>query len=105
METSQLDDFGAGYSNLNLFARLAPDILKIDSDLIRNIHQRSVAAASVEMLHNLCRNLGITLIAEGIETAEEYHALRNIGIKLMQGYFLARPAFEAFPEFTLPDMN
>ncbi len=50
----------------------------------------------------LAATLGSELVAEGVETVEEYHAIRSCGIRLMQGYLLARPAFEALQSFTLP---
>jgi EAL domain-containing protein (putative c-di-GMP-specific phosphodiesterase class I) len=51
---------------------------------------------------SLSEKLGVQLIAEGVEMAESYHVLRELGVSLMQGYLLARPAYEALPEFTLP---
>ena len=53
----------------------------------------------------LARTLGSQLIAEGIETVDEYNALRRCGIHLMQGYLFAKPAFEALPRFTLPNVR
>jgi EAL domain-containing protein (putative c-di-GMP-specific phosphodiesterase class I) len=53
----------------------------------------------------LARTLGSEIIAEGVETPEEYSALRHCGVRLMQGYLLARPAFEALPAFTLPTFD
>lgn len=97
-----LDDFGAGYSNLNLFADLAADLIKLDMALTRNLHQRPKAMHTVRAIAGLCRDLNITVIAEGIETPEEFQAIRDCGITLMQGYLLAKPAFEALPEFMLP---
>ncbi len=81
----RLDDFGAGFCGFNLFADLTPDILKLDMALARDIHKRSVALAAVSSLVDLCKNLGVLLIAEGIETKEEYYALRSCAIRFMQG--------------------
>ena len=97
-----IDDFGAGFSNLNLLAELECAVVKLDMALTRNLHQRARAEAIVRSTNRLCRELGITVIAEGVETVHEYHLLRDCGIHLMQGYLLAKPAFEALPEFTLP---
>ena len=97
-----IDDYGAGYSGLNLLADFRPDILKLDMKLIRNIHQRPVAQAIVRSTVDLCATLGTDLIAEGVETIAEYDTVKACGIHLMQGYLLAKPAFEALPEFTLP---
>jgi EAL domain-containing protein (putative c-di-GMP-specific phosphodiesterase class I) len=97
-----LDDFGAGYSELNLLANLPIDILKIDMDLIRNIERRLTAQKIVRHLVDLAADLGTEIIAEGIETFAEYETLRELDIRLMQGYLFAKPAFEALPRFTLP---
>ena len=97
-----IDDFGAGYSGLNLLAEIGADLVKLDMDLIRNISARPKAIAIVEMMVQLCDRLSTGLIAEGVETREEYEALRGCGIRLMQGYLLAKPAFEALPAVNLP---
>lgn len=97
-----LDDFGAGYSSLNLFASISTDILKLDMELTRELHLRPTAIAIVKSIVSLARSLRIDIVAEGIETTEEYEAVRDCGIELMQGYLFARPAFEALPEVTLP---
>ncbi len=97
-----LDDFGAGYSSLNLFASLSTDVLKLDMELTRNLHLRPTALAVVKSVVALASSLGAHVIAEGIETLDEYEAVRDCGIHLIQGYLLARPAFEALPEVNLP---
>jgi EAL domain-containing protein (putative c-di-GMP-specific phosphodiesterase class I) len=98
-----LDDFGAGYAGINLFLDLAPEVLKLDMDLTRALHTRPLALGFVRMMAGLCSTHGIDLVAEGVETLEEYEALRRCGVHLMQGYLLARPAFEKLSEFVLPE--
>ncbi len=98
-----IDDYGAGYSGPNLLADLRPEILKLDMDLTRNLHQRPAALSIVRSTAQVCHELGVLCVAEGVETTEEFRALRSCGIDLMQGYLIARPAFEALPVFTLPD--
>lgn len=92
-----LDDFGAGHAGLNLLAKFQPDIIKLDMDLIRgldaNLPKRIIVGAVVKM----CADLGVTVIAEGIETPAELDALRAIGVRYIQGYLLAKPAFEQLP--------
>jgi EAL domain-containing protein (putative c-di-GMP-specific phosphodiesterase class I) len=97
-----LDDFGAGYCGLNLLADTPTDILKLDMDLTRNLEQRPAALMIVKMMVSLAKAMNILLVAEGIETIEEYRALRSCGIHLMQGYLFAKPEIEAFPKVTLP---
>lgn len=100
-----LDDFGAGYSSLNLLASISTDILKLDMELTRNLHLRPAALAIVKSIVALASSLGTEIVAEGIETLEEYEAVRGCGIHLMQGYLFARPAFEALPQITLPSAS
>jgi EAL domain-containing protein (putative c-di-GMP-specific phosphodiesterase class I) len=97
-----IDDFGAGYAGLNLLADLPTDILKLDLELIRNVHERPAARAIVRLMTELAATLGIEIVAEGIETIEEYRTLRDCGVRLMQGFLFARPAFEALPPVVMP---
>jgi len=100
-----LDDFGAGYCGMALLADLPTDIVKLDMELTRNLPQRPAALAIVRAMVGLAKALGCELVAEGVETVEEYTAIRNCGIRLMQGYLLAKPGFETLPGFTLPSLE
>ena len=93
-----LDDFGAGHAGLTLLARFQPDVIKLDMALLRGIDESEPRRLIVESMVGLCRRLGVTLVAEGIETPGELAAVRALGIELVQGYLLARPAFEALPQ-------
>jgi EAL domain-containing protein (putative c-di-GMP-specific phosphodiesterase class I) len=97
-----LDDFGAGWSGLTCLSEFAPDILKLDMELTRNLHRRPAAIQIVRHLASLAHSIGCRIIAEGVETVEEYNVVRDCGVHLMQGYLLARPSFEALPPVTLP---
>lgn len=97
-----IDDFGAGYSGLNLLAEFQPDIIKLDMDLMRDIDTDSTRQAIVRGIMAMCQALNITVIAEGIETTAEYHVLRDLGIHHFQGYLFARPAFEQLPQIAWP---
>lgn len=90
-----LDDFGAGYSGLNLLSAFQPDIIKLDMELARSIEASRVKQTIVKSIVGVCADLGIILIAEGIETREELETLRDFGIKLFQGYLFAKPSFES----------
>ncbi|MFN3546172.1 MAG: EAL domain-containing protein [Mesorhizobium sp.] len=92
-----LDDFGAGYAGLGLLANFQTDIVKLDMDLIRNIDADRARRAIVRAIVLMAKDLGITLIAEGIETAGEYTVLRDLGIDHLQGYVIARPGFMSLP--------
>ena len=89
-----IDDFGAGFAGLNLLADFQPDIVKLDMALVRGIDQSKSRRAIVTGVAAMCRELGIRVIAEGIETGEEMRCLRDLGIHLMQGYWFSRPLFE-----------
>lgn len=90
-----IDDFGAGYAGLNLLSEYQPHIIKIDMDLIRDIHKNPVKQAIVQGTLLTCKMLGCLVVAEGIETKEEKDYLAKLGIELMQGYFFCKPAFKA----------
>lgn len=89
-----IDDFGAGYAGLKLLADFQPDLVKIDMDLIRGIEANRPRQAIVRRLIDLCEDLGIELIAEGVETEAERDFLLNSGVHLMQGFLLGRPVFK-----------
>lgn len=86
-----IDDFGAGYAGLKLLADFQPDLVKLDMDLLRGIDADRARRHIVDHLVRLCADLGITVIAEGVETVAERDVLRDLGITLMQGYLFARP--------------
>lgn len=101
-----IDDFGAGFAGLNLLADFQPDIVKLDMDLVRRIDQSPSRRAIVRGVTRICDELGIRVIAEGVETVDEFKCLHDLGIGLMQGYLFARPMFEACGEAaTLPWPN
>jgi diguanylate cyclase (GGDEF)-like protein len=87
-----LDDLGSGYSSLNLLAQLEPDFVKLDMELVRGVRMAGRTARLVKHLVEFCREEGFTTVAEGIETEEELQAVTDLGVDLVQGYLLARPA-------------
>lgn len=101
--STAIDDFGAGYSRYNIMMASPPDLLKLDMGLVRNIDREPNKQAVVSGIITMMRMLGGRIIAEGVETENEYFWLRSQGITLYQGYLFARPAFEALPEPHFPD--
>lgn len=95
-----IDDFGAGYSGLNLLSVFQPDFLKLDMELTRAIERHPVKQSIVKGILHVARDLGISIIAEGIETKDELETLRDYGINLFQGFYFAKPAFEALAEIS-----
>ncbi|MDH4414278.1 MAG: EAL domain-containing protein [Rhizobium sp.] len=96
-----IDDFGAGYSGLNLLARFQPDIVKLDMDLIRGIDTDSVKQVVVRHTLAMLQDLGVTVVCEGVETAAEMDVLTDFGVSLIQGYYIARPTFEGLSAILL----
>lgn len=97
-----LDDFGTGYSRYNILVASPPDILKLDMELIRDIHKVPNKQAVVAGILTTMSRLGGKVLAEGVETEEEYFWLRSQGISLFQGYLFAKPGFETLPEPYFP---
>src|SRR5687768_8184604 len=86
-----IDDAGSGYASLEAIAALSPDYLKITKSLISTLADEPIKQDLVRMLVDLASKTGAQTLAEGIETVEEYEACRELGIDLMQGYYLAHP--------------
>ncbi len=101
-----LDDFGAGFSGLNLLSELEGiRLIKLDGALIRGIDKNGRAERIVRSLLQLSAELGIDVLAECVETVEEYAVLRDCGVNLMQGYLFARPGYECLPDVTWPQVD
>jgi len=92
-----LDDFGTGYSGLCLLADFQPDIVKIDRQLLQNVEASRPRQAIIAGVIQIARDLGIKVVAEGVETRQEYAWLLSAGIAEFQGYYFARPGFEQLP--------
>jgi EAL domain-containing protein (putative c-di-GMP-specific phosphodiesterase class I) len=87
-----VDDLGAGYSNLKYIADLAPEVVKLDRELVAGLLPGSRLHKLVASIVELCEAQGARVVAEGIETAEELRAVIATGVHYAQGYYLARPA-------------
>lgn len=93
--TTAIDDFGAGYSGLNLLATFQPHILKLDMALTRQIDKDPARQAIVAGISLVADRLNIRIIAEGIETAGERDALTELGIRYMQGFLFSKPSIDS----------
>jgi len=93
-----IDDFGVGYSGLKLLVEYQPNYIKLDRELISNIDQDFVKQSIFSGIQQICKPLSIEIVAEGVETANEYHWLLKAGVSIFQGYYFAKPAFEALPD-------
>jgi EAL domain-containing protein (putative c-di-GMP-specific phosphodiesterase class I) len=91
-----IDDLGAGYAGLTSFATLEPEFVKLDMSLIRDIDSSPMKKTLVRSMTSLCEELGMMVVAEGVETPAERDVLVSIGCHFLQGYLLAKPG-NAFP--------
>ncbi len=91
-----VDDLGAGYAGLSSFTLLEPEIVKLDMSLIRDIHITSTKQKVVRSMTALSKDMGMTVVAEGVETPAERDCLVDLGCDLLQGFLFAKPG-RAFP--------
>ncbi|MHA7208168.1 EAL domain-containing protein [Arthrobacter sp. MDT1-65] len=106
--TTAIDDFGAGHAGLGLLVEFQPDLIKIDMKLVRGVESSPARQAVVAGIVGIAEDLGITVLAEGIETEAEFLFLKTRGIRLFQGYWFAKPAFEKLPQIRfgfVPDIG
>ncbi len=87
----EMDDFGSGYSSLNMLTSMPIDALKMDKAFIRNIKPGNKDMKLVELVLNIAKNLEVPVIAEGVETEEEYKMLKAAGCDIIQGYYFSKP--------------
>lgn len=90
-----IDDFGTGYSSLSYLKRLPADVLKLDKSLVQGLERDRGNYAIVLSVITLAHALGLKVVAEGVETAEEYDELRRLKCDVGQGYYFARPVASA----------
>ena len=86
-----MDDFGAGYSSLTMLSVLPVDYLKLDMSFIRRIQENPVNRRMVELVIDMAKAIGTPVVAEGVETEEQYLILKDLGCDLIQGYYFSRP--------------
>lgn len=87
----EMDDFGSGYSSLNMLTSMPIDVLKMDKAFIRNIQHGNKEMKLVELVLDIAKNLGVPVVAEGVETEEEYKMLKEAGCDIIQGYYFSKP--------------
>lgn len=89
-------------SGLSLLTRFQPDKIKVDAELVRDIHISGTKQAIVASVVRCCEDLGITVVAEGVETLEEWCWLQSVGIRLFQGFLFSRPCLNGIGEICWP---
>jgi len=96
-----VDDLGAGYAGLTSIALLQPDIVKLDMELVRGLESSPTRCTLIAGMLALCNQLGIAVIAEGVETAAEARKLQELDCEFLQGYYFAKPGLP-FPAVNWP---
>lgn len=98
----EMDDFGSGYSSLNMLAMLPIDALKLDMKFVRNICTSSKDLRMIQLMIEIASFLNVPVIAEGVETKEQYLLLKDNGCDIIQGYYFSKPLFkEQFTELIM----
>ena len=96
----EMDDFGSGYSSLNMISELPIDALKLDMMFIRSAFDKHNDTRMISIVIDIADYLGVPVIAEGVETEEQYLALKKLGCTIIQGYYFSKPVpageFEKF---------
>ena len=87
----EMDDFGSGYSSLNMLSSLPIDVLKMDMRFIQNVREDVKEFRLVELILDIARYLDVPVVAEGVETADQLSLLRKAGCELVQGYYFSKP--------------
>lgn len=93
-----IDDFGAGYGGLKMLSVLQPDFVKIDRHFVSQLDRALVRLNLVDSISTACHRMGVKVVAEGVEEAEDLRILVELGIDYLQGFYLARPAANLFRE-------
>ena len=86
-----MDDFGSGYSSLNMLKNLPVDVLKVDMAFVRELEESERAYMILKFIMNLARDLGMDVIVEGVETKKQLDYLANLGADKIQGYYFSKP--------------
>jgi EAL domain-containing protein (putative c-di-GMP-specific phosphodiesterase class I)/CheY-like chemotaxis protein len=92
-----IDDLGAGYAGLSSFVALEPNIVKLDMSLVRGVDRSAIRQRIVGSMTALCKEMGMSVVAEGVETTAEHECVQGLGCGLVQGYLFAKPG-PPFPQ-------
>ena len=92
----EMDDFGAGYSSLNMLSEMPTDIIKLDMGFIRNVFRNEKNLHILKMMIGIKNFLAVPIVAEGVETKEQYDLLRELGCDIVQGYYFSPPRATIF---------
>ena len=100
-----MDDFGSGYSSLNMLSEMPIDVLKMDMMFVRNIEMSETDFRLVKLIIDIAKYLRLKVVAEGVETEGQLSLLKNAGCDLVQGYYFSRPVpADEFKEMIRTDL-
>ena len=100
--STALDDIGSGYSDISALLKLKPDYMKIDMEIVRDIHLDTKRQKQLDEFIRSGKEIGLTILAEGVEKVEEYNYLRSKEVDLMQGYLFGKPEEIPAENITMP---
>jgi diguanylate cyclase (GGDEF)-like protein len=102
----EMDDFGTGYSSLGMLTQLPIDVLKLDMSFVRNAFNERRDVRMIELIIDIANYLNVPVVAEGVETEEQYLALKELGCAYVQGYYFSKPVPpEHFDRFLMDRRN
>lgn len=87
----EMDDFGSGYSSLNMLTMLPIDVLKLDMQFVQNVHTDEKSRRLISLVMEIADFMDVTVIAEGVENEEQYHILKQAGCDIIQGFYFSKP--------------
>ena len=87
----EMDDFGSGYSSLNMLAMLPIDVLKLDMQFVKNVHTDEKSLRLIQLIMEIAEFMDVTVIAEGVENEEQYKLLKQAGCDIIQGFYFSKP--------------
>lgn len=103
--TISLDDFGTGYASLAYLTQLPLDELKIDRAFVRDLSKHGKGELLTETLVSLGRSMNLAVIAEGVETHEQFERLQELGCEFFQGYLFGKPSADVAPYLNSPTLR
>ena len=96
----EMDDFGSGYSSLNMLTMLPIDVLKLDMQFVKNVHTDEKSLKLIQLVMEIAEFMNVTVIAEGVENEEQYKLLKQAGCDIIQGFYFSKPvSAEEFTKF------
>lgn len=87
----EMDDFGSGYSSLNMLTMLPVDVLKLDMQFVRNMHTDEKSLRLINLIMEIAKFMEFTVVAEGVENEEQYKLLKDAGCDIIQGFYFSKP--------------